>query len=96
MTSITAVEMRIRRALLEHADAADLDVTYRQVLRMAKIAARAAKEPRPKDAEGSGRRALQKPPERPSGRRNPLRGSTATSESATGAPGAVSAIRGAA
>lgn len=97
---LSATEQRVYRALLQVADQLDLQVTHRQVQSMARVAARAAKEPRPKDGEPrgttGGRKAARKPPERPSGRRTPLRESTETPEASCGAPGAVSAIRGAA
>lgn len=93
---LTATEQRVYRALVELADRLDLQVSHRQVQSMARVAARAAKEPRPSDREPQGRRAAQKPPEGPSERRTPVRESSATSGGVSGAPGAVSAIRGAA
>lgn len=93
---LTATERRVYRALVELANRLDLQVTHRQVAAMARVAARAAKQSRPKDTEGSGRKPARKAAVRPPKRRTPARESSASSEGATEAPGAVSAIRGAA
>lgn len=66
---LTAVEQRVYRALVELADRLDLPVTHRQVAAMARVAARAAKQPRPKDTEGTGRKRTRKAAVRPPKRR---------------------------
>jgi hypothetical protein len=91
---LSAAEQRIFRAVVAEADRQDMPVTHRQVQMLARVAARAAVEPRPADREAPGPKGREKAPGGRSERRRALADGATRPGAATEAPGAVSVVRG--